>query len=286
MHAFTPPRLPLLVYTDLDGTLLDHDDYDFTPALPALARLRELGIPLIPTTSKTLAESAELNDRLDNPHPCIIENGSALCVPPGYLPDVAGSERHHGYQVQLLAPGYDAVLAQLQRLREDFGFCFRGFNDMNVAQIAEDTGLDMHAAVQAKARLCSEPLIWEDSVTALAAFREQLAQAGLRLTRGGRYWHVMGQTDKAQAMLRLCERYRAAGFDEFTTIALGDSPNDAELLNAADLAVIIPRKDGGTLACQGKLQTLYAAAPGPTGWNAAMLQLLDQCATTLPADAG
>lgn len=30
---------PLLVFTDLDGTLLDHESYDWSPARPALNRL-------------------------------------------------------------------------------------------------------------------------------------------------------------------------------------------------------------------------------------------------------
>ena len=31
----------LVVFTDLDGTLLDHDDYSFEAARPALAQLEE-----------------------------------------------------------------------------------------------------------------------------------------------------------------------------------------------------------------------------------------------------
>ena len=86
LSRFTEPELPLLVFTDLDGTLLDHDDYGFAPALPALERLRAAAVPLIPTTSKTLAETARLSRALGNGHPCIVENGSAICVPEGYFP--------------------------------------------------------------------------------------------------------------------------------------------------------------------------------------------------------
>jgi mannosyl-3-phosphoglycerate phosphatase len=76
--AFRAPELPLLIFTDLDGTLLDHHSYSFSAALPALQRLRRFNIPLIPVTSKTLAELAPLMRELDNPHPCIAENGGLM----------------------------------------------------------------------------------------------------------------------------------------------------------------------------------------------------------------
>ena len=93
-QSFRSPVLPVVVFTDLDGTLLDEDSYSFAAASPALARLRELRIPLIAATSKTLVEAAAINTAMDNPHPCIIENGSAVCVPVGYFPkSVTGSIR-------------------------------------------------------------------------------------------------------------------------------------------------------------------------------------------------
>ena len=76
--AFAVPAIPLLVFTDLDGSLLDHDDYSFSAALPALSRLRDHAVPLVPLTSKTLAEMRVLQQALHNPHPFVIENGSAI----------------------------------------------------------------------------------------------------------------------------------------------------------------------------------------------------------------
>jgi mannosyl-3-phosphoglycerate phosphatase len=50
----TTPKL--VIFTDLDGTLLDRNTYSFEPALPALHLIRQKDIPLILTSSKTRAE--------------------------------------------------------------------------------------------------------------------------------------------------------------------------------------------------------------------------------------
>ena len=45
----------LIVYTDLDGSLLDGTSYSYEAATPALTALREQGIPLVLVSSKTRA---------------------------------------------------------------------------------------------------------------------------------------------------------------------------------------------------------------------------------------
>lgn len=278
MSAFNIPAVPLLVFTDLDGTLLDHDGYDYAPAHPALARLAALRVPLIPTTSKTLAEVSVLQAELGNHHPCIVENGGALCLPPGYFGDQADGPVLDGYLVEPLVPGYGELLATLHEIRRAGGYRFTGFRDMSDDEVARDSGLSLTAAARARRRLCSEPLRWEDDEAALADFARRLDDAGLTLTQGGRYLHVMGRTSKGRALRRLCERYRDAGFNTFTTVALGDSPNDKEMLEAADIAVIVRREDGGCLDAEGRYQTITTNAAGPTGWNSAITQLLHNLA--------
>src|SRR5262245_50293684 len=58
-----------LVFTDLDGTLLDADTYSYEAASPALERLRERGTPLVMVTSKTRAEVELWRWRLSNRDP-------------------------------------------------------------------------------------------------------------------------------------------------------------------------------------------------------------------------
>ena len=276
LPPFQTPSLPLLVFTDLDGTLLDHDDYGFAPALPALERLHAADVPLIPTTSKTLAEMRPLNRALGNRHPCIVENGSAICVPEGYFPGLDEGESRSGYRVLRLAPAYSEVLNVLSRLRRERGYRFRGFADMSDAEVAADTGLTLNQAALARRRLCSEPLRWQDSRAELDRFARDLAAAGLHLTRGGRYQHVLAAVDKAQAMVRLQAFYRRQGWYGFISLALGDSPNDLSLLRAADVAVVIPRKHGGRLELDTGMRVIHAAEPGPAGWNRVVEGLIQE----------
>jgi mannosyl-3-phosphoglycerate phosphatase len=284
--AFVPPRLPLLVFTDLDGSLLDHDDYSLAAARPALAQLHHYAIPLVPATSKTLAEMIRLRDSLPGRHPFIVENGTILCIPRGYFPKPEDAVSQADYWLLRLAPAYETVLAVLERLRREQGFRFRGFHDMSVAEIAQETGLTETAAERARQRLGSEPLRWEDSAQALNRFTSALSARELRLTRGGRYWHVLGQVDKAAACRRLADLYRHHGAGRCTTLALGDSPNDRTMLAAADIAVVVRRKDGGVLDIGPHARCRVTAQPGPAGWNAAVLQVLQELSATRAHDRG
>ena len=285
-EVLADPQLALLVFTDLDGTLLDHHSYSFSAALPALQRLRRARIPVIPVTSKTLAELAPLMRELDNAHPCIAENGGLIALPPGYF---AGLDRYplqEGYRVIELSSNYEDLLRTARRLRADHQYQFRGFSDMSDAEVAACTGLSVAAATRARRRRCSEPLQWLDTAAAFAQFRQAVETAGLQLVQGGRFWHLMGSHDKASAMQRLCEQYRAAGFQGFSTVALGDSPNDIPMLEAVDIPLLIRRPDGGCLSLQTERPAPCSALPGPGGWNQMMLQQLDAASADQPRPAG
>ena len=93
-------RTPLVVFTDLDGTLLDHGTYSFEPARPGLEALLEAGIPLVFCTSKTRLETERWRRALANVHPFIVENGGAVYVPEGYFGSgVRFDRRDGGYDV-------------------------------------------------------------------------------------------------------------------------------------------------------------------------------------------
>ncbi|WP_166264446.1 HAD-IIB family hydrolase [Marinobacter caseinilyticus] len=257
----------LVVFTDLDGTLLDHDSYDWRPAKPALDALWAASVPVVLNSSKTRSEIRSLRDELGNRDPFIVENGAAVVIPENYFEP--GEE-----QVVPFAPHRDIILDVLDVLK-DKGFAFHNFDAMTISELARITGLSEAAAAAAKARDATEPLIWQGDDAALAEFRRVLATHQLQLLQGGRFYHVMGFFDKAGAMLYLMEQYREKhlGFD-VVSVALGDSPNDVRMLEQADIPVIIRGINSAQLVLTGGREPLRSIKVGPAGWNECILGLL------------
>src|SRR3989339_344329 len=93
----------LIVFTDLDGTLLDHDTYAYDEARPGLDRLAAEGVPLVLVSSKTRPEIEELRARLGNRHPFVPENGGAIFIPRDCGLDIPPEAKAMGdYRVILL----------------------------------------------------------------------------------------------------------------------------------------------------------------------------------------
>ncbi|MAA75358.1 MAG: hypothetical protein CMN28_11710 [Salinisphaeraceae bacterium] len=277
------PRL--VVYTDLDGTLLDHHDYSWQAAGPALHRLAAMGLPVVPVTSKTVAELWGLRERIGLTGPFAVENGGAIVVPARYFGANEGEPLEQapapGYWLQRLGPPYADILEKLRALRSR-GYRFLGFADMSDTQVAEHTGLSLTGASLARQRLCSEPLIWQDDETSLEAFREALHAAGLSSRQGGRFLHVMGLCDKGAALQRLQTRFAVApggtGGEGGLTLAcaLGDSPNDFDMLAMAQRAALVQRPGGDYAAPADPPRLIHAGAPGPVGWCLAVNAWLDE----------
>jgi mannosyl-3-phosphoglycerate phosphatase len=274
------PTPAALLFTDLDGTLLDHETYGFDAARPALHAVQDRGLPLILTTSKTLAEVTDLNRALHNHAPVIVENGGALAFPTGlpYPFELPPGDVADDHLLVLRSPAYTEILAFIDAQREAHDYRLQGFHDMTADEVSRHTGLAIAEAKQAQQRLCSEPFVWHDSDARLETFTAAAAGAGLRILRGGRFHHLLGDTDKAAALLALRDLYAQPTDQPPLTIALGDSENDINMLETADIAVIVMRPDGQHLDCRGRQQTYRTTEPGPAGWNTAVETLLE----TLP----
>ncbi len=270
-----PTPLPLLIVTDLDGTLLDHNTYSFEAALPALERCRAAAIPVVPNTSKTRAELTVLRERLDSTDPFIIENGSAICIPEQQI-QLHGDETsfNEGFVELPLGIDIEAVHKILAPLRT--GFRFEAFSDWSLDQLVANTGLTREEAESACLRRYSEALLWQDSDDKKREFIELLKQQGLHALQGGRFLSVLGaEANKGAALERLKQLYRPVLGDTPTVIALGDSHNDEAMLNAADIAVIVANPASKTPQVEGP-EVIYSKANGPAGWNEVIQSLLDR----------
>ncbi len=255
------------MFSDLDGSLLDHDTYDWQPALPALELLKARDIPLVLVSSKTLAELEDYREQLDLRHPVVAENGAAMYIPDDYFPGTTTLSTVTITRAQL-RPDYEEA-----KLKHSFE-C-EAFYELGIAGIIRETGLTEQQAMRANDREASEPILWCDSDERAAQFEQEMNARGLRCIRGGRFLHLMGKTSKEEAVHRLTEAYkRKWPDDEIMSVSLGDGPNDLGMLSSTDIAVIIPGKHEHRMDLTTQNRVLKPTSPGPVGWNEAMMTLL------------
>lgn len=252
-----------IVFSDLDGTLLDHHSYSWEPAAIEVARLIEHDIPLILSSSKTFAEMRKLASEMGLRQPMIVENGAAVAWPD-----------EGGYRIEEVGKPRSEVIGLAHSLRESEGYDFSGFADWQPADLRAHADLDEATATLALERHGTEPILWYDTEERLAAFSRTLGEDRIRTVRGGRFIHLMGEFDKSSSMSFVVAKLSADRGKPLKSIALGDSPNDAAMLEAANVAVQIRSAKSAKMNIQSDC-LIEPEEPGPTGWARALQQWWD-----------
>ena len=260
-----------LVFTDLDGTLLDHDDYSFTAANEALELLKSKSIPLIIATSKTFSEVLALQKELGIREPFIVENGAGIFIPSEC---VLANELPFKEEWIKISKAHSYIELRLFFVKMKREFPIKGFGDMTPEEVMQLTGLSALGAINAMKRDFIEPFLLEDTSLVEELKREANAE-GLDIVQGGRFYHLVSlHQDKANAMITLTHMYEEYHNEKYTKIALGDSANDFTMIKQADIGVLVPLHDG-SFSTLGMAQVTRAKYPGPKGWNAFILERLN-----------
>jgi mannosyl-3-phosphoglycerate phosphatase len=266
-----------LVFTDLDGTLLDQRSYSWTEASQALELLRKQNVPLIFCTSKTRAEVKAIRRAIGNTHPFIVENGGAIVIPAGYFPDVAPFGTKAKAFTMIVGRPYQELIRELRKLALDTGIAVRGFHQMSDQEVARETGLTLREAHMARQRETGEPFAFQDATSAeIRSFCRKAQARGYSVLRGGRFWHFSGGCDKGLALSVLIGFFRTAWQTRIVTVALGDSGNDLPMFRLVDRPILIPKPDGSFASevIQAMPRIRRARKPGPEGWATAVQDTL------------
>mgnify|MGYP002628957642 FL=1 len=255
-----------LVFSDLDGSLLRHDDYHFEEANYILKLLHDNHTPLILITSKTFAEVQLLQKKLSIKCPFIVENGAGIFIPSDS--DIASEIQTEEAFVKIsTAQSYLELRLFFKQLQQKYSI--RGFGDMLVEEVMELTSLSQESALNAMKRDFTEPFVIQGDVD-MKAFIKEVKQEGLDVVKGGRFYHLISQNqDKAIAMKHLTHLYEEYYLRKLKVIALGDSENDFTMLQAADVGILIPKYDGSYAEIADE-KIIKAPFAGPKGWNRAL----------------
>jgi mannosyl-3-phosphoglycerate phosphatase len=261
-----------VIFTDLDGSLLDRESYSWDAAVPALSRVERLGVPWVLVTSKTRAEMEICRASLGHRHPFIVENGGAAFWPIGYFGASIASARQAGdYEVMEWGTPYEVLVRDLEECAEQTGCTVRGFHQMTAAEVAAVCDLPLAQAEFAKQREYDEPFLIQNADRAEMLVRA-VEEHGRRCTRGGRFWHILGANDKAVAVSVLTAAFELVHGD-VRSIGIGDGLNDAAFLNTVSVPVLVRSPSLNELRAQVPHGTI-TDSEGPEGWNEAVLGLI------------
>ena len=244
------------IVTDLDGTLMD-EDYDITPAKKTLKTLAELNIPVIPCTSKTASEVRHFRKENALTDPFIVENGAA----------VYGCYEQNSSEWELiLGKSYTELKTILFNISKKVNYHLTPLNDLSKNQIFELTGLSDQGITRALDRCWSVPFLNPpddifENVKFICDFYN------VHVFKGNRMSHLLSsESHKGKAVNKLKVYLQN---NDVKIIALGDSQNDLPLLEYADIAIVIPGKNGPNKYLQNGIDNgsfRLANAPHAEGW--------------------
>jgi len=287
-----------LVFTDLDGTLLDHHSYSFQPALKAIRYLENKSIPVIFCSSKTAAEMLSLQIDIGIADPFIVENGAAIYFHSRHLHalrlDVETLEKVSVLDKVLYRVSFakkrnehQNLLVSLLRVNPIFEPLITPFSQLSAEGLADITGLSLEQSQLALQREFGEPIHFLGDESQQSQFVSLVNGLGGFVLEGGRFLHLSSEVDKGKALAYLTDCYQnalhreelgqalPANYQRITSIALGDSPNDEAMLNAADIGVKIQAEKEKAMHFTHS-NILYTQTKGPVAWAEAIAQIF-QC---------
>ena len=268
-----------IVFTDLDGTLLDYNTYSFEESKEGIELLRRHRIPLIFCTSKSYAEVIHFREKTGNTAPFIVENGGAVYLPRDqvkqFRPFVrAGMLKQSGdYAALELGADYATVRRVFEEMKKAFGNSMTGFGDMSIEEVSRSLNLAPKLAAMAKIRHHDEPFILKDP-SLLERIIQFSRQNGLTVYPGTRFYHLMGNTDKGAAVKELVSLYRKV-YGTVVSAAMGEGKNDEPMFRQVDVPFLV-QKPGGSFTDIALDRIERIDAVGPKGFTGAVKALLNR----------
>ncbi|MDF9797023.1 mannosyl-3-phosphoglycerate phosphatase [Catalinimonas alkaloidigena] len=275
-----------IVYTDLDGTLLDFQTYSYKVTEDTVKKLIERDVPVIFCSSKTRVEQEVYRKALQLDYPFIVENGSAIIIPRDffgfeleslhflepYKLTTIGEEAHLAL---ILGESYQYIRSIIVSARSETDAHVFGYADLTLAEIMSLTGLDKASALRASNRDFSETLLKgiDDSKKCKSLFHI-LDEQNLLCVSGGKFHTVMGKGGDKGKAVNILDQLLTLKYGELQTIGLGDSANDLPLLKEVDRPFLVQKPSGKWQEIEENSVTKVNAI-GPEGWNLAIQSIFD-----------
>ena len=247
----------ILIFTDLDGSLLHRDTFKFDEIKDYLKILLSQGIFIIPNTSKTEKEILEFNNELGSDLPYISENGAAingLNLLNSNLPKELILSREKDNLIKIFE---NSIPVNLQNK------C-KWLSEMDKKKQRLIFGLGDEKLKMALDRKYTIPFLFEGNKSERNELSKIVKNKGLALQEGGRVINLTDKVNKAKA-LQVFVRFFKKNNKNVKTIAVGDNYNDLDMLKTSDFPCLV-FNDKFTLDEIHIKNLITTNKPSPEGW--------------------
>ncbi len=272
--------IKFVIFSDLDSTLLDDKNYSYTHAEKTIELLKKYNIPLIFCTSKTFYETIEIVKKLGLSEGFSVENGGATYINNKYEKilkelDIKYDKKIEDYLAVIFGKTIKELSEEFLLLKEKFSFNAQSIFEMGKQKFKEITNLKDEELDKAFLREFDLPFVTEKEIKMNDGLKKYLSQRGLRIFKGGKFYHLTGDHSKGDSVILFKKIYERI-FGDFKIIALGDSQNDLEMLLLSDYPVIMPAKKGVySKSLTEKLKNpILSNKESSKGWSEMIMRIL------------
>ena len=250
-------KFTVVIFTDLDGSLLHRDTFQFDTIKDYIKNLVNQGVIIIPNSSKTEKEIEKFNEELGINLPYISENGSSihgLNLITSNFPDKLVLSREKEELIKIFE---NKVPEKLKKK------CFQ-ISKMSKQEQENILGQKDKKLKDALNRKYTIPFLFKGNKSEKNKLLKILTSNSLTLQEGGRILNVCDNINKVKSMNRIIKILKKTE-DKIKTIAVGDNYNDLDMLKSCDIPCLVFNDQ--FIQDQINIDNLiFSNKPSPEGW--------------------
>ena len=250
-------KFTIIVFTDLDGTLLHRDTFQFDTIKNYIKSLINKGVIIIPNSSKTEIEIEKFNEELGVNLPFISENGASihgLNLITSNFPNKLIVSRE---KEELLKIFENKVPEKLKQK------CFQ-ISKMSKKDQENILGQKDEKLKNALNRKYTLPFLFKGDKNEKNRLLKLLSANSLTLQEGGRVSNLCDNVNKVKSMNRVVKILKKIK-EKIITIAVGDNYNDLDMLKNCDIPCLV-FNDQFKLDQINIDNLIFSNKPSPEGW--------------------
>jgi len=247
----------ILIFTDLDGSLLHRDTFKFDQIKDYIVSLVNRGIIIIPNSSKTEKEIEKFNEELGVELPYISENGSAIqglsLINPNFPNRIILSREKE----ELIKIFNNKVPEKLK----DKCIEISKINKKEQEKILGQKDDNLKNALNRKYTL---PFLFKGDKYEKNKLSKILSSNSLTFQEGGRVLNLCDNINKVKSMNKVIKILKKTE-DKIKSIAVGDNYNDLDMLKSCDVPCLV-FNDKFKLDQINIDNLIFSNMPSPEGW--------------------